>query len=236
MKIEKNRVRIIITAILGRSFTNPKISKLVEKYDVISFDVFDTLIIREGISTPSDVFNLIHPEDSTFKLRRIEAEKISRLEAETKGLEDIKLCEIYKHLPEYDEKKEIDVELSVCKANPQALAFYNNIKKGKYGKKKIIITSDMYLSRSTIETILANNGYDLDGVNIYVSSEYALTKRSGKLFGEVIRQEQLEGKENSILHIGDNLCSDLINPHCYRMQSCLIKNNSLRPQKRVTNK
>ena len=47
--------------------------------------------------------------------------------------------------------------------------------------------SDMYLSASTISTILKNCGYDLNGVNLYVSSKYAKTKRSGNLYREVLK-------------------------------------------------
>ena len=82
---------------------------------------------------------------------------------------------------------EISTELSVCKANPEALKFFNTVKKAGKAGKRVVIISDMYLSASTISTILISCGYDLTGVNVYVSSEYGKTKRSGNLFREVLK-------------------------------------------------
>ena len=118
----KTRIRLILSKVLGKDFSHIP-NSLVRDSRIISFDVFDTLIIRPGLKTPSDLFNLIHPEDPTFKARRLEAARISRLEAEAQGLEDRTLTDIYKHLSEYDEKDEINAELSVCKANKPRSTF-----------------------------------------------------------------------------------------------------------------
>lgn len=68
--------------------------------------------------------------------------------------------------------------------------------------------------------MLQNCGYNLDGVNGYVSSEYALTKRTGNLFKKVL---EIEGvKANEVLHIGDNLRSDWFRPKLMGMKSVLI--------------
>ena len=204
---------------------------------VISFDVFDTLIIRPGLKTPSDLFNLIHPEDPTFKSRRIEAERQAR---KLSPLEDVKLSDIYKLLyaeeckrqevPKVQEAMavEISTELSVCKANPAALEFFNTVKKAG---KRVVIISDMYLSASAIERILINCGYGLTGVNVYVSSEYGKTKQSGSLFREVLKEvlrvlreeggDSVEGKD--VFHIGDNFISDYLMPRKCGMKSFLYK-------------
>ena len=203
----KTRIRLILSKVLGKDFSHIP-NSLVRDSRIISFDVFDTLIIRPGLKHPSDVFDLIHPEDSTFKARRLEAARISKLEAEANGLEDRTLTDIYKHLPEYDEKDEIQTELSVCKANQPAHDLYSRCREEG---KRVIIISDMYLLASAIERILINCGYDLTGVNVYVSSEYGKTKRSGSLFREVLktlREEGVEGKD--VLHIGDNYISDYL--------------------------
>ena len=113
---------------------------------------------------------------------------------------------------------EISTELSVCRANPEALEFFNTVR--KVGKR-VVITSDMYLNRPTIENILTNCGYDLTGVNVYVSSEYGKTKRTSNLFREVLREEGMEGREGEVLHIGDNLIADYISPRKIGMKSFL---------------
>ena len=101
IKTLKTHLRIILTKLLGKDFSSPSLNKLLNNAKVISFDVFDTLIIRPRFTTPSDLFNLIHPEDPTFKSRRIEAERQAR---KLSPLEDIKLEEIYKEL--YDAPRE----------------------------------------------------------------------------------------------------------------------------------
>ena len=241
IKTLKTRLRIILTKLLGKDFSSPSLTRLVRDSQVISFDVFDTLIIRT-VPLPTDVFNLIHPEDPTFKSRRIEAERQAR---KLSPLEDIKLEEIYKEL--YDDPcerqeamdLEISTELSVCKANPEALEFFNTVRKDG---KRVVIVSDMYLSASTIERILINCGYDLNGVNLYVSSEYGKTKRSGNLFKEVLKalrvesvsaptvkrrekSESCEGadsvKGKDVLHIGDNYISDYLMPRKCGMKGFL---------------
>ena len=217
----KTRLRILLTRIFGKDFSNPSLTKLIKNTTVVSFDVFDTLIVRPGLKTPSDLFALLHPEDSTFKPRRIEAERKARKQS---SLEDITLSDIYKLLyAEECERQEavqleISTELSVCKANPEALEFFNTVRKDG---KRVVITSDMYLDRSTIENILTNNGFDLEGVNVCVSSEYGKTKRTSNLFKTVMREEGMEGREGEVLHIGDHYISDYLNPRKVGMKSFL---------------
>lgn len=90
----------------------------------------------------------------------------------------------------------------------------------------MIIISDMYLDCSTIFTLLQNCGYNLDGVNVYISSEYALTKRTGKLFKKVLELESV--KSNEVLHLGDNLRSDWFRPKLIGMKAILVKSSDVR--------
>lgn len=183
----KTRIRIILSSLLGRSFTS-----ISPSTPVISFDIFDTLIIRPTLAIPSDLFDKLSTTPG-FKSARIEAERIARTQS-TK--EDITLAEIYKVLmpTASDEElrqameREIDAEMKVCKANKPALTFFNKVKESG---KRIIIISDMYLKTDTVRLILTNCGYDLTNVHNYVSSEYGLTKRSGNLFKKVLEIESV---------------------------------------------
>ena len=56
---------------------------------------------------------------------------------------------------------------------------------------------------------------------MYVSSEYALTKRSGNLFKKVLELESVS--PNEALHIGDNLISDYLMPKKCGMKSFLYR-------------
>ena len=213
----KNSLRSIISILFGKHFSGCDVSKS----DIISFDVFDTLIYRK-VKTPMDVFDLICPYDAGFKDKRIIAERKAKQCCEK---EDCTLKEIYDRLPDCTEEKktelmrrEVKTELSVCYANGEALAFYN---KCKASGKRIIIVSDMYLSGEVISQILKDNGYNLDEVKVYVSSEYGLTKRSGNLFKHVIQEEG----SSSILHVGDNAISDFILPRREGLKAFLYKSS-----------
>ncbi len=211
----KTRIRILLSSLLGKSFT----AISTPNTPVISFDIFDTLIIRD-VPFPTDVFEMLNPLDPTFKSRRIEAEKRTRSES---GKEDITLEEIYKVL--YDDpcerqhamEREIEAELKVCKANKPALTFFNACKESG---KKIIIISDMYLNSHTIRTILTKCGYDISSVPLYVSSEYAKTKHTGSLFKTVLSLENVA--PHDIIHIGDNWRSDWLRPRMIGMKSVLV--------------
>ena len=97
------------------------------------------------------------------------------------------------------------------------MTFFNKVKESG---KKIIIISDMYLKSDTVRLILTNGGYNLDGVNVYVSSEYVKTKRTGSLFKTVLSLENVA--PHNIIHIGDNLRSDWFRPKLIGMKSLLV--------------
>ncbi len=155
----KKIIRISSCWLIGKTITD--ISSCLRSEDVIiSFDVFDTLIIRK-VKCPTDIFDGLDGRDD-FKQRRIYAEHRARVVAKN---EEITIREIYEQLfpddPVLLEKvmaKEIKKEVEVCTANEAALSLFNNLlKQGK----QIILISDMYLSEKVIKEILTNCGYDI---------------------------------------------------------------------------
>ncbi|WP_022760437.1 HAD family hydrolase [Butyrivibrio sp. AD3002] len=189
------------------SFTNkiPK-SKVVHKlkrYDIISFDIFDTLITR-AVNTPSDVFDMVGERigNTSFKELRIAAEETAR--RNTIGREP-NIDEVYKYLDIQDKNNtlniELETELNVCKCNPYMLEIVNDLQ--KIGKK-IIVVSDMYLSSLFLKGMLNKNGYDQLNC-VYVSNEYRVSKYDGKLY-RLLSEEAIGG--DSIIHVGDNEHSD----------------------------
>ena len=63
-------------------------------------------------------------------------------------------------------------------------------------------------------------------MNVYVSSEYALTKLTGNLFKKVL---EIEGvKANEVLHLGDNLRSDWFRPKLIGMKTILVRTHYTR--------
>lgn len=191
-----------------------KIKKLIDENKVISFDIFDTLLLRNVLS-PADIFEAMSDyakekfaiED--FKEKRIKAESTSRVGHENN---ETTLQDIYKALEKEEKKdlaklmtKELEMEKKYLVKNPFMFEVYSYAKKKK---KKIYAISDMYLPKAFIEEILISFGYKMD--KVYVSETHFKVKGNGSLFVEVKEKENLE--YDSWLHMGDNYVSDVQNP------------------------
>ena len=191
-----------------------------EKIKVVSFDLFDTLVVRP-FYRPSDMFQLLDKEFITkskcnpiirFSKIRKESEMYLREEKYKEGIEEITLKEIYKHIEkeykvdnsviDYMMKREIEMELEFCKKRNTGFDLYSLAK--ELGKK-VIVTTDIYLDEKTIKELLKINDYEFD--EVYISSVIRKTKSTGSLFDYVINKENVLSSE--ILHIGDNIQSDI---------------------------
>lgn len=182
----------------------------IEKYDVISFDIFDTLITRK-IYLPADVFRLVELKLKYEDNIDIEFEKIRVRALHTTGKTEPDYDDIYKQFKILSglteelvlkiKNKEFEVERSLFVLRKDMAYIFNYAK--EMGKKVIIIT-DMYYSAHILSDFLEEygiNGFD----DIFVSSEYGKTKSNGDLFDEVIHKYG----NRKILHIGDNMHSDI---------------------------
>lgn len=179
-------------------------------YDVISFDIFDTLIYRP-FSAPTDLFYLIGIELEYMDFARIrtEAEKDARLiKHEKEGTYEVTLEEIWKQLEkrtgidaQKGMKTEMRLEKQFCYANPYMLEVYNCLK--KLGKTTVY-TSDMYLPQDVLLDILTSNGYGDD--RLFLSCEINKNKASGELFRYV---RENVGADLRYAHVGDNENSDV---------------------------
>jgi len=193
----------------------------LESYDIISFDLFDTLLLRR-VLFPNDMFWVVGwsalyrnelPDDWTearFKKARIDAEYRARVRAET----EIDLDDIYAEFADKEgfsaeeveklKSREIRVEENHIDANPYVLEFYEHcIAQGK----RVILVSDMYLPHDAVEWMLERKG--IAGYErLFMSSTYRKTKYEGDLFPFVASEMGVNGSK--ILHIGDNYNSDVI--------------------------
>lgn len=185
----------------------------LELYDIISFDVFDTLVFRP-FTHPTHLFKLI-TKSRIFLYKRERAEKT--LSLLTKKIPNI--FEIYNYI-EAEPSNEIIAELELCYANPIMKDIYNKLK--KMGKK-IIVTSDIYLPKDIMKQLLVNCGYT-DLADLYISCDLNMSKSNGSLF-EYIRK--LYGDNKSIIHIGDNYFSDVINAQKHNLHALHYENINL---------
>ena len=201
------------------------LKKLIKRYKVISFDIFDTLIER-NVDNPSDIFSLtgekILGKDKAkrFCEDRIKAEKNAR---EFNCTLEVTIDEIYEQLDknylQFVEKlkqSEIELELEKCHAKKNMVSVFSYaVSLGK----PIYLISDMYLPKTVIEHILNKCG--IDGYSkLYVSNEYGKNKLTGMLFQMVISENKLEKK--NVLHIGDSVKEDFIGAHKAGINSFLI--------------
>lgn len=190
----------------------------------VSFDIFDTLIKRPFF-VPTDLFLLLNKyfreytngaTGMDFSKIRIYCEQLTRERIENEECQEITLEQIYdtiateygikKNVLDKLKSKEIEYEVRFCTRRNTGYELYTlALAMGK----KVIFTSDMYLSRETINKILEKNGY-IDNEKLYLSSEIKLSKSKGDLFKYVLNDLKIENSE--MLHIGDNYRPDVEMP------------------------
>ena len=190
------------------------------QYKYVSFDIFDTLIVRPFM-VPTDMFELLDASfekethaNISFKNLRIIGEELCRQRKCNAEIEDVTIDEIYQEMeekfsiaPQILEKLKIqekNLEISMSNARKAIKEMYDLALENN---KKVILISDMYLGRDTIQRILEKNGIrDYEG--LYVSSEYRKLKSTSNLFKLVL--DELGIEPGQMIHIGDNIHSDLI--------------------------
>lgn len=179
--------------------------KELRNADIVSFDVFDTLVFRV-VEKPRDVFRLLEAENHIMKFAkyREEAEREARRRNKNKEITIENIYELLEEMLGIDKEQgiqqEIDMEKKVCFANP----YLKNVWMALEDKKKIV-SSDMYLPQTIIRDILGSCGYQ--GISeIFVSCDINKTKATGQLQKYIA--EQL-GTDKKYIHVGDNYKSDI---------------------------
>ena len=185
-------------------------AKKLAEYDVISFDVFDTLILRP-FSKPTDLFFMVGSELGYLDFERIRQEmewKAREKKHKAEGHYEVTYDEIWEMISketgipkDTGMTSEWNNEKKYCFANPY---FSEVIKELQKYHKKMVITSDMYLSKEQIKTLLDKNGYpNFD--DYFVSCEYGTSKGTGGLYHIV---KKTFGENLTYAHVGDNAYSD----------------------------
>ena len=186
------------------------VEKLVQ-YDVISFDVFDTLIFRP-FSEPGDLFHMAGQklEYMDFARIRMEMEEKSRKKKQKyQGNREVSYEDIWQTMEEetgipreMGMQAEWECEKTYCFGNPYMLEVVGALQ--KLGKKMIVI-SDMYLGEKYLKELLRNCGYP-EFFSYFVSCDYGASKNQGNLY-EIVKEKT--GRKFTYIHIGDNKESDI---------------------------
>ena len=200
------------------SFLRPKAFHFVKyllQFDVISFDIFDTLILRP-FDKPETLFEIvgdrlgINTVFSSFLSCRKKAEKEARRKQEIQyGTREVTIFDIYRELQETigidaqeGAQAEIKAEIDYCYKNPYFEMVYDIL---LAQGKTVVLTSDMYLPKEYIEKIVNKCGYN-KYEKIYVSCEYRCNKKTGELF----RRVSADYKGKTVVHVGDNYEADIL--------------------------
>ena len=193
----------------------------LDKFKVISFDIFDTVITRNYID-PKDIFygmqEQLQERFDSFANHRIKAELECRREYNFN--QEVSIEEIYSfllksqyipNLKSEDIKDLIDMELTFEKdalfVNPEIKSIIEELRKRD---KKVILISDIYLPKSFLKSILEKLDIPVEEEDVFISSELKFMKSNKKLFQYVL--DILDVKPQELCHIGDNEISDVNNP------------------------
>lgn len=181
-------------------------------YDVISFDIFDTLLFRP-FDKPEELFVILGDQLNTlgFENIRNSAERGLRNENEKKyGHREAPLYEIYKKIEEVTGldaregmEKEIELEEAFCFPNPYMKYVFETL---LAAGKQIVLVSDMYIPGESMKKILSKCGYE--GYDkLFISCDYSCSKRDGRLY-EIVN-DYLNDENKKRIHIGDNYTTDI---------------------------
>jgi predicted HAD superfamily hydrolase len=241
---------------MGPGAFRQRFETLLQKVDLVTFDVFDTALVR-GVARPEGVFlqmaieaqangilsqDLLERQD--FIQARIKAETEARRQAwETHGWVEIRLEEIHARLAvdlRLDEPSaqalmslEQRIELAHGLRNPFVGGLFD-LAKG--AGKRIGFISDMYLDETLVASLLEQAGYG-EYEFLLVSSSGRETKASGSLFKKVLNTQQIVSRK--WLHVGDNPDSDVrrareLGIHALHYEKCETRSKSHRGTVRQT--
>lgn len=191
--------------------TPQELVKKLAQYDVISFDVFDTLVFRP-FSEPGDLFHMVGQKLGYMEFARIRMEieeKSRNKKQKQQGNREINLEDIWNMMEEETGiSKDLGIqtewtcEKAYCFGNPYMLEVVLGLQ--KLGKKMIVI-SDMYLGEKYIQDLLKSCGYP-EFFSYFVSCDYEESKNQGKLY-DIVKQKI--GEKLTYIHVGDNKESDV---------------------------
>lgn len=211
-----------------------QLRETIETYDVISFDVFNTLLMRR-LYIPTDIFLIVEN-----KLQHIYGKDMAFVEWRKKAsaiLDNPSIDEIYVKLKELTGWKteqiekakafELETELYFITPRYDVVKLYQSF---SY-KKEIFLISDMYYPKEILGEILERKGICINLDHLLVSCDMKKTKESGELW-RYYAKNILRGRK--AYHIGDDEEADYNQPLKHGIDSCwilspdmMLKNSSL---------
>ncbi len=226
-------------------------SEVVARLDasrLLSLDIFDTLLFR-AVAHPHDVFTLMgrralergwlpgHLTAEHVRSLRLNAEQRARQQKNPSGPAEVTLADIWEAMPFAAAHRaqlvdlEVETESEVCFRNP---AIWRLVTRARAHGIPVALVSDMYLTRRDLERLLTRAGCALEYFDeILVSSDGRGAKWNGELFDRLA--ERFPGiRRRDMLHVGDNICSDVERASQAGLQSVHYPATDRRLAERVT--
>lgn len=205
--------------------TRAELEEKIRFADVISFDLFDTLVMRQTLSS-DDVAQYVDCRlrekgifIENFCEKRQESEKeLSRTAVPT-------LIEIYQNMLGRMHGKAADVtarkladlewniDFSMLVPRKQVCDFFRD---AMAAGKKVYVISDTYYSKVRLVEILKKCGIT-EYTDILSSSDYRISKKQG--IYKVVKDQE---PSKRYLHIGDDIVSDIENAHNCGFETCRV--------------
>ena len=187
----------------------------IDQHDVISFDAFDTLLMRNVLNprTVLELMETFYYEKSTLLKYKVSSnDRITSEDDLYKEGKHPTLADIYDRLKQnkagFSETQLLEMmDYEICledKLMVQRETLHRAFDYAISSRKKVYIVSDMYMTKTMIDLFLSEQG--IKGYkDILVSCDYGCNKNSGALFEELKKVT----KTGNILHIGDNYEADV---------------------------
>lgn len=175
-------------------------------YDVISFDIYDTLVMRRTLE-PMDIFDIVQ---ARLKEQGLPFEGFKALRREAELLSEGKnIYVIYEWLQELTGindtwkkrilEQELECEREFTVPRKSMVEIFNS---ALDAGKRVYLVSDMYLTTDILTLILQDCG--IKGYKkLFLSCEYGISKEGG-----LFQRLREEIGDCSCIHIGDNMEAD----------------------------
>lgn len=225
-----------IFSLLSCPFVDLKINRLEQlqkillvdsDFEVVTFDVFDTLIERPKRSAENVIDKICNRWAKTISRElnlsihgkevyqtRIRVEKKLREGSCYNGLDgEVRIDDLVSGVCDefnlgYESKAQLlDIEIATEIEELSLIAGAFEILKDLAASNiRLFAISDMYLGGKNINIILSNFGILNFFENVYVSSDYGLVKGTGRLFEVFLNDYRVD--KSKWIHVGDNIFSD----------------------------
>ncbi|MDO4188985.1 MAG: hypothetical protein Q4D29_08325 [Lachnospiraceae bacterium] len=204
--------------------TYEKLLERIDNADIVSFDCFDTLMMRYCFSPENIYYELAINAKNKYGIEHFDN---IRRNVTTRCANNASLLEMYWSIKEQlCISKKITMELyeyEIATETKYCVKRNKVVEAMKYAisqNKQVLVVSDTPYLSVQIQRMLEHVGIECNNIKIYTSCEAKADKESGDIWEYITNVPTYRGKR--ILHVGDNKDSDIEIPHKYGIETFYI--------------